>query len=82
MRSSAKETLRKTVDLLSEEEARQLLQVTRRLQKRSGGSETLRRLAHDPAFRVPTAVSVGFRAVKPIQGKGIAAAKLLVQDRR
>lgn len=82
MMSSAKETLRKTVDLLSDEEARQVLEFTQRLRDRHGGSQTLRRLAHDAAFHVPAQAPSGFRAVKPIQGKGIAASRLLVKDRR
>jgi hypothetical protein len=82
MMDSAKEALRKTIDLLSDEEARQILKFSQRLRRGSDGSQTLRRLAHDATFHVPSEVSVGFRIVKPIQGKGIAASKLLVKDRR
>jgi hypothetical protein len=82
MRVSAKETLHKAVDLLNEEEARQILQVPRRLRKESGGAQTLKRLSQDVTFHVPASVSVGFRPVKPVRGKGVAASQLLVQDRR
>jgi hypothetical protein len=82
MRISAKETLHKAIDLLNEEEARQILQVTRRLRRESGGSQTLKRLSQDVTFHIPAAGSVGFRPVKPIRGKGVAASQLLVQDRR
>ena len=81
MRISAKETLHKAIDLLNEEEASQILQVTRRLRKESGGSQTLKRLSQDVTFHVPASVSVGFRPVKPVRGKGVAASQLLVQDR-
>jgi hypothetical protein len=82
MMNSSKETLRKTVDLLSNEEARQVLEFTQRLRKGSSGSQTLRRLARDAAFHMPAEASAGFRVVKPIQGKGIAASQLLIKDRR
>ena len=82
MKKSAKETLRKTIDLLSDEEARQILEFTQHLRKGSDGSQTLRCLAKDAAFHVPTGAPTGFRSVKPIQGKGIAASRLLVKDRR
>ena len=82
MRDSTKETLRKTIDLLSDEEAQQVLEFTQRLRERRGASQTLMRLACDTAFHVPTEASPGFRSVKAIQGKGITASRLLVKDRR
>lgn len=42
----------------------------------------LKRLASDPSFRIPSEGAGGFRPVKPIQGKGIVASKLLVESRR
>lgn len=80
--SSVKESLHNTIELLSDEEARQLLEFAQRLQKKSGISLTLRRLASDPAFRVPSEGSGTFGVVEPIQGKGIAASRLLVENRR
>lgn len=79
---SVKEVLRKTVDLLNDEDAQQILEFAERLRQGHRCSETLKCLAHDAAFRVPTEAPVGFRAVKPIQGKGVAASRLLVKDRR
>lgn len=76
--NSAKETLRNMISLLSDEEARQILEFAQRLRERSGVSQTLRRLARDAAFSVPAEVSKDFRAVEPIRGKGIAASRLLV----
>lgn len=80
--SSVKELLRNAVDLLSEEEAQQIFELVQALQKRSGISWTLRRLASDPTFKLPPEDFGAFHAVAPIQGKGIAASKLLVEERR
>lgn len=78
----AKEVLRQTVDTLSDEEARQILEFAQRVRQGKRRSPTLRRLAHDPAFHVPREGAAGFRAVRPVQGKGITASSLLVQERR
>ena len=80
--SSVKESLYKAIELLSDEEARQLLEFAQRLRKRNDISLTLKRLAIDPAFKVPSEGSGTFRVVEPIQGEGIAASRLLVEDRR
>jgi hypothetical protein len=79
---SVKESLHNTIELLNDEEARQLLEFARRLQKKNGISLTLRRLASDPAFRIPLEESGAFRVVEPVQGKGVAASRLLVEYRR
>lgn len=78
----AKETLWNTIKVLSDRETRQVLEFTRRLRGKSGGSRTLQRLASDAAFSIPTEVSEGFPAVTPIAGKGVTASQLLVKDRR
>ena len=79
---SAKEALRQTVETLSDEEARQILKFARHLRRGKSRSQTLRRLAHDPAFHVPRPGMNGFRIVRPVQGTGLTASRLLVQDRR
>ena len=79
---SIKESLHNTIELLSDEEARQLLEFVQRLQSKGVISLTLRRLAGDPAFRIPLEESGAFRVVEPIQGKGVAASTLLVEERR
>jgi hypothetical protein len=79
---SAKEALRQTVETLNDEEARHILEFAQRLRRGKSRSQTLRQLAHDPAFHVPRPGSSGFRVVRPVQGKGLAASRLLVQDRR
>lgn len=80
--SSTKESLRDTIELLSEEEARQILEFVQHLQKKSGVPLTLRRLASDPAFKILVGGFRAFRMVEPIQGQGFAASRLLVGDRR
>ena len=77
-----KESLRDTIELLSDEEARQILDFIQRLRTTRDVSPTLRRLASDPAFGVPSEALGHFRVVEPIRGKGIPASSLLVEDRR
>jgi len=80
--NSVKESLRNTIEVLSDEEARQILEFIQRLRTTSDVSPTLRRLASDPAFEVPSEPLGDFRVVEPIRGKGIPASRLLVEDRR
>jgi hypothetical protein len=77
-----KESLRNTIEVLSDEEACQILEFIRRLRTTSDVSPTLRRLAIDPAFEVPSEGFRDFSVVEPIQGKGVPASKLLVENRR
>ncbi|MCL0069149.1 hypothetical protein M1O56_00655 [Dehalococcoidia bacterium] len=77
-----KESLRNTIEVLSDEEARQILEFIQRLRTTSDVSPTLRRLAIDPAFQVPSEGFRDFRIVEPISGKGIPASRRLVEDRR
>lgn len=80
---SAKEMLRNTIELLNEEEVHQILEFAQRLMReRKSVSQTLQRLARDPTFHVPAEPYPVFHPIEPIQGKGIAASKLLVEDRR
>ena len=80
--SSAKESLHNAIDLLSDEEARQTLAFIQRLQRKKDPSQTLSRLASDPAFQVPSKELGGFHKVEAVHGKGIPASRLLVEDRR
>ena len=79
---SAKEALHQTIETLSEEEARQVLEITQRVRRGKKDSRTLRRLAHDPAFSVPRHGVPTFGVVTPVQGKGSPASRLLEHDRR
>ena len=81
--SSAKRLLHDTIESLNDEEVRQLLEFAQRLRKKNGTSLTLKCLASDPTFEIPAERgSDAFPVVEPIQGKGIAASRLLVEDRR
>jgi hypothetical protein len=79
---SAKEALHQTVETLSDEEARQVFELAQRIRRGKRDSQTLRRLAHDPAFHVPRKGASTFPVVKPVEGKGISASRLLGQERR
>ena len=52
------------------------------LQQKRDVSLTLKRLATDGVFKVPGSDVRTFQVVEPIYGKGIAASRLLVDDRR
>ena len=79
---SAKEALHQTVEMLSDEEARQVLELAQRMRRGKRDSQTLRQLARDPAFHVPRKGASTFRVVKPVEGEGLPASRLLGQDRR
>ncbi len=80
--SSVKASLRTTIESLSEQEARQIMEIVRALKSKKEASLTLKRLAVDSAFKISSKQSKPFRAIQPIQGKGIPASKLLIEDRR
>ncbi len=79
---TAKKILHSKIDQMTDEEASRILESDQRFQDSCGIPQTLRRLAHDASFIVPTDASKGFAAVNPIQGKGIAASEVLIRDRR
>ena len=80
--SSAKESLHNAIDLLSDEEARQTLAFVQRLQWKKDLSQTLSRLASDPAFQVSSQELGGFHKVEALHGKGTSASRLLAEGRR
>jgi hypothetical protein len=80
--NTIKESLYSTIKTLDDEEARQLLEFTLRLRKRAAAPTTMMRLASDPTFKIPEEGMNALETVLPIKGKGIAASKLLVRDRR
>lgn len=80
--SSVKEALHTRIESLSEREARQVMKIVRVLKSKKETSSTLKRLAVDPAFEISPKQSKPFRAVRPLQVKGIPASELLVKDRR
>jgi hypothetical protein len=80
--NSVKALLQQMIERMSDAEAHQLLEFAQHLQHGRDEPLTLKRLATDPAFKVPGHGVGAFRVVEPVQGKGIAASKLLVDDRR
>ena len=80
--SSVKVLLRQMIERMSDAEARQLLEFAQHLRHRRDDSLTLKRLATDPAFKVPGSGARDFYVVAPIHGKGMAASRLLVDERR
>jgi len=79
---SVKESLRTTVDSISEEEALRVLSFIEQMRKHPVRSSTLKRLAGDPTFKVPPRKLGAFAKVDPMEGKGTPASRLLVEDRR
>jgi len=80
--STIKESLQNTIDRLNDEEARQVLEFAQILRREGSASSTVRRLAGDPAFEIPSYGPGVFRMVQPITGRGVSASELLVEDRR
>lgn len=88
--ASAKESLREKVELLSEEEAREILDLITRRETGLGSPdkgkltrEAVRaRLAGRPGFRVPPEDAPPFRRFKPMKCPGVPASELLISDRR
>lgn len=82
--NSLRESLHHTVDLLTEEEAGEVMDLIRNIRSRARESEsaTLRRLAGDPAFKLPADGFKPFGPVEPAAGQGQTAADLLIEDRR
>jgi hypothetical protein len=82
VRNSVKELLQHMIERMSDAEARQLLGFSQYLRHRGDDSLTLKRLAADPAFKVPGSGARDFFVVAPIHGKGMVASRRLVDDRR
>jgi hypothetical protein len=80
--SMIKESLHHAVEQLNDEEAQRVLAFAQDLKEKGEISPTLKRLASDPAFEIPSEEGNVLRRVQPIQGKGIPASRLLVEDRR
>ncbi len=79
--NSVKEFLHEVIDLLNEDEANQLLELIKEFQQKKGISLTLRRLAKDPMFKVPSG-EIEFHDVEPIRAEGRSGSEMLSEDRR
>jgi hypothetical protein len=82
MMSSIKQSLYETLERLDDDQARLLLALAKSLEQQDSTSSLLRRLARHPAIKVPDDETFAFPAVEPIEGNGIPASKLLIEDRR
>jgi hypothetical protein len=80
--NSVKEILHNTIESLNDDEARLILEYTKRLKEQKDVSLTLASLADDPTFDIPSEVNNHFPIVKPIKCDGIPASELLIKDRR
>jgi len=77
---TSKESLHNAIEQLSEEECRQLLEFVQYLQQTIPA--TLKQLINDATFNIPSKGFGTFQVVEPVQGEGISASRLLVEDRR
>ncbi len=64
-----KEALREAIELLSEEEALEVLEFVRVLGRQSHGSLTLRRLLSDPAFTIRPSLAQFDRVTPAVRGE-------------
>ena len=78
---SIKDKLRNAIDLLTEEEAKQMFDWLSEFERKNNLSLTLRRLANDPTFKLPKDGFKGFKDIKPLQSQGPPASDLLSEDR-
>jgi hypothetical protein len=80
--TSLKKSLHNTIDRLSEPEARQVLNYAKQVHSKSGLVGLMEELSHDSAIAVSSVIDRPYKRVSPVRGKGVAASKLLVKDRR
>jgi len=78
---ATKDSLRQTIESLTEEQARQTLDFVRSLQNDKDYARLRRLLGGNPAFKLPPR-DHQFRDVKPVEVPGTPASKLLIADRR
>jgi hypothetical protein len=74
--SSLKELLRQMIERMSDAEARQLLEFAQHLRHKRDDSLTLKRLATNPAFKVPGSGARDFYVVAPNDAFVSAARRL------
>jgi hypothetical protein len=87
--ASVKEILVQEVQRLSEEDARQVLELVR-TKKTAGATqrpkltreEMIRRAAGHPGIHPPDLNALPFEKIEPIETRGIPASQMLIADRR
>jgi hypothetical protein len=89
--ATAKDSLRNATDQLSEDDAREVLELVRtktastsapRKPKALTREELIKRAASQPGIHPPDPNAPPFRKVEPIECPGIPASELLIRDRR
>ena len=78
---SAKQLLHEKIDQVSEDEAREVLELFR-IKKNPTREDLIRRAASHPGIHAPDPNAPPFRRVEPIECPGIPASELLIRDRR
>jgi len=84
----ARQSLLEAVGHLTEEQARQVLEVIERMGASAPEQDALThrrvldRLAGDPSFTVPAQAPGPFEDFEPVDSRGIPASQLLIADRR
>jgi len=79
---SVKEKLYKTIENLDDELVQKILDYTELIQNGDKTEETMKRLAKDPSFEVPSKWPPEFSKFDPIPCKGTPASQILIKDRR
>lgn len=77
--SALKESLYSTIDQLNEDETLLVLEYATRLKK---DQQLIKRLAQDPAIKLPSKTVGDFKKIEPITGSGVSASERLLRDRR
>lgn len=78
---SVKEMLYETIQGLNDEQVQAILEMAQRMRQKNA-SATWMRLARNPAFKLPKDGFKRLPRIKPVEGTGILASQLLIQDRR
>jgi hypothetical protein len=79
---SVKESLHRTLDMISDEDALRVLTFIEQMRRHPRRSLKLKRLAGDPMFKVPPRKLEHFANVDPVEGQGVPASQMLLEDRR
>lgn len=87
--ASVKEILVQEVEQLSDEDARQVLELVRTKKTTAAGQrpkltreELIRRAMGRPGIHVPDPDAPPFEKVEPIETRGVPASQMLIADRR
>ena len=82
METSVKDILREEIDRLTDDEAREMLEYTKKIRANNEKAEIVKCLSNDPAIKIPADIYKPFSKVEAVKGKGIPASELLIRERR